>query len=66
MNALIKRIKSKTYWLGAAVVAAGFLDQNTQLISQLIPEQYRGLAVSLIGVAVWVLREVTTQPLSDK
>lgn len=66
MNAITKRLKSKTYWYGAAVVALGFAEQYSSILTQFVPEQYRGLAVSLVGVGVWVLREVTKTPVSDK
>lgn len=66
MNAITKRLKSKTYWYGAAVVALGFAEQYGHVVTQFIPEQYKGLAVSLLGVGVWVLREMTKSPVAEK
>lgn len=63
---IVNRLKSKTYWFGVSVIAAGYLEANTRVISQLIPENYRALAVSTLGVIVLLLREVTKAPLSDK
>lgn len=66
MKAIVQRMKSKTYWYGAAVVVLGFAEQYGNLVTQFIPEEYRGLAVGLLGVGVWVLREVTTEPVAAK
>lgn len=64
MKDIIKAaLKSRTMNFGSLLVLAGALEQNTDIITKLVPDQYDGLAISLIGVVVWGLRFVTTQPL---
>ena len=58
--------RSKTMWFAGAVVALGVLQSNYPLIQHLVPEKYQGLVFVGIGVAVGVLRLVTTKPLSEK
>jgi hypothetical protein len=58
---------SKSSWFGVGVALIGLADQLApSLLPALVPAQYTGLAVSLSGVAVWLLRWVTTQPLEQK
>jgi hypothetical protein len=59
-------VKSKTMNFGSLLVIAGLIEQNSALITQLVPDQYDGLAISLIGVVVWGLRFVTTSPLVNR
>lgn len=66
MRALIKRLKSKTYWaaiLGAALVV---LEQNSGIFSLYLPESIRTMAVLLWPVVMVALREATTKPVSAK
>lgn len=55
--------KSKTFWAGAVMVAAGALQQAGK-----IPElaQYQDLLLSLAGLITVGLRFVTTGPVSTK
>ena len=66
MNAVIKRLKSKTYW--AAIIGAALLviEQNSGIFSTYLPESVRTLAVLMWPVLMVALREVTTTALSDK
>lgn len=59
-------LKSKTVWFANALIVAGFLEQHGHVLTELVPENYRGLAVSLVGLAVWGLRAVTSTSLSEK
>jgi len=66
MNAIIARLKSKTYWaamLGALLTA---IEIHSGLLAGLLPEAYRAWAVMFWPVAMVALREVTTAALSDK
>jgi uncharacterized membrane protein len=66
MRALIKRLKSKTYW--AAIVGATLVvvEQNSGILSAYLPESIRTMAVLLWPVIMVALREVTTKPVSAK
>lgn len=63
---LVNILKSKTMNFGTLLVVAGLLEHNMEFISNLVPEEYRGLAVSLIGASVWALRWITTKPIAQK
>lgn len=58
--------KSKLMNFGTLLVIAGIVEHNTETISNLVPEEYRGLALAVIGATVWGLRWVTTKPLAEK
>lgn len=66
MRALIKRLKSKTYW--AAIVGATLVvvEQNSGILSAYLPESIRTMAVLLWPVIMVALREATTKPVSAK
>ena len=66
MNAIVKRLKSKTYW--SAIVGALLLviEHNSGIFSAYLPESVRSMAVLLWPVLMVALREVTTSALSDK
>lgn len=66
MKAIIKRLKSKTYW--AAIIGALLLmlEQNSGVFSAYLPESIRSAAVLLWPVLMVALREVTTKPVSEK
>lgn len=57
--------KSKTVMFGAALTVLGYLQAHTDLVG-LVFQSHAGLAMSVIGVAVIVLRALTDQPLGDK
>jgi hypothetical protein len=64
---ILKRLKSKTVWLGIAVQALGALTLMQANLSNLnIPAQYVGWAAVGIGTAIGILREFTTKPVSEK
>lgn len=63
---LAAAIKSRTMNFGSLLVVAGLLEQNGEHITALVPDEYKGLAISIIGIAVWGLRFVTNAPLLKK
>lgn len=69
MQALRKKTRGAKYsrmvWLGLAVTVLGFLEAQFRTIENLIPEKYRGLGLMAIGLAVVVLRFMTTVPVED-
>jgi len=66
MKAIIKRLKSKTYW--AAIIGALLLvlEQNSGVFSAHLPESVRSIAVLIWPVLMVALRELTTKPVSEK
>ena len=56
---------SRLVWMGLALATAGFLETQFRMIEHLIPEQYRGPALMLVGLAVVWLRFLTTLPVED-
>lgn len=59
-------VKSKTGWFALILLVLGFLEQNQQLLGQIIPAQYMGLAISGIGFLTLLLRTVTTESVVEK
>lgn len=59
-------VTSKTAWFSGALLIAGFLEQNSQLITNIVPPQYTGLVIAGIGFITLLLRTVTTSSLVDK
>ena len=57
---------SKTMWFSFALVVLGALYDNFSYVEQLIDPRLYGILLISIGVAVAVLRFVTTMPLEDK
>lgn len=57
---------SKTMWFSFALVVLGALYDNFSYIEQLINPRLYGILLICIGVAVAVLRFITTMPLEDK
>lgn len=62
---IVQRLKSKTYWLGASVIALGFIQGNLHHLEEILGKWY-GPVLMLIGVLVIFLRELTTKPLAEK
>jgi hypothetical protein len=56
--------KSKTSWAAIAVVAFGGLEQSGVL--DLVPDQYKGLAISLVGAVMFFLRNISNDSIADK
>lgn len=65
-DAIVKRLKSKTYW--AAVIGALLLvvEHNSGIFSTFLPESIRNMAVLMWPVLMVMLREVTTTALAEK
>jgi hypothetical protein len=55
--------QSRTMWAAAAVVMTGAAVQLGRLV---IPPAYSGWVLMVIGVAIGVLRSITTLPLQSK
>ena len=57
---------SKRMWLGFIIMAGTWLSNNTEMLINLVPAQYSDLCGYGIGIAIWIIGWVTTQPLEDK
>lgn len=68
MKAIIKRLKSRTYWLGIATLLLGALEhaQATGLIPQMVGEEQRIYVLFAVAMAIFLLRELTTGKVGDK
>ncbi len=61
---IIGNLKSKTSWAGALLVIAGGVQQSGLL--ELIPEDYQGSVISIVGALVLILRNLTKESVTDK
>jgi len=68
MTTIIKRLKSKTYWLGIATLLLGALEaaQATGVAPQMFDNEIRAVITVGLAVAIFVLRELTTGKVGDK
>ena len=58
--------RSRTIWFSVVLSVLGVVDANMHLFRDLIGPDYYGFAVTGIGIAVAVLRVVTTKPLKER
>jgi len=54
---------SSTMWFGFVIMAATWLENNTELLQSLVDGQYASLVGYAIGIAIWGLRWITTKPV---
>ena len=66
MNAIIQRLKSKTYWVALVGALLTVIEANSGIIGQFIPTPYRAYIIMLWPVLMLILRELTTSALADK
>ena len=66
MNAIIKRLKSKTYWAAILGTTLVVVEQNAQFFSAYLPESLRQLSILMWPVLMIALRELTDKPVSEK
>ena len=66
MNAIIQRLKSKTYWVAIVGALLTVIEANSGIIGQFVPAPYRTYIIMLWPVLMLVLRELTTTALADK
>ena len=58
--------KSKTHWLGYALVGLGAIQTYAPAIQEAIPSNWYGIGTFVVGVLTVVLRSVTTKPIEQK
>lgn len=66
MDSIKGAVRSKTMWFAYVLTVLGVVETQFELIKHYIPEEYRGLTYVAIGVAVAVLRTITTRPLTER
>jgi hypothetical protein len=66
MEAIKKRLRSKTYRVALAGIVLTAIEANSGLISSLLPPAYRAWAVMFWPALMLTLREMTTTSLADK
>lgn len=68
MGSILKRLKSKTYWLGFATLVLGSLEtaQASGMLPQLFEGHTRALITLVTALAIFTLRELTKTPISEK
>lgn len=68
MKAIVKRLKSRTYWLGIATLLLGALEtaQATGVAPQMFDGEIRAAITVGLAVAIFLLRELTTGRVADK
>lgn len=66
MNAIVQRLKSKTYWVAIVGALLTVIEANSGFIGQFVPAPYRAYIIMLWPVIMLVLREFTTSALEDK
>lgn len=67
MNPTVKgSLKSKTNWIGLALLVFGTLQVNYEAFGAVIDPKYLGLVNVAFGIAVIVLRFFTTESLAEK
>ena len=57
-------LKSKTSWAAVLLMALGGLEQSGLLA--LVPDEYKGVAISAIGALMLFLRNVTGSSIATK
>ncbi len=66
MKAIIKRLKSKTYWAAIGGALLMVIEHNSGFFSTYLPDSVRTIAVMMWPVLMVALREVTTTALAEK
>ena len=59
-------VRSRTMWLALALAAVGALQTQADLFGMWLSPEMQGLATIGLGVAVAVLRVLTTTPLDER
>ena len=66
MNAIVHRLKSKTYWVAIVGALLTAIEANSGFLGQFIPAPYRAYIIMLWPVLMLILRELTTSALAEK
>lgn len=66
MNKIIQRLKSKTYRVGMLGLVLTAIEINSGIITGWLPADYRPFAALLWPLAMFTLREMTTEAIGEK
>ncbi len=58
--------KSRTMWLAGALAVAGVVQVNLEVFQAFLTPQAQGMLTLAVGIAVAVLRTVTSSSLDEK
>jgi len=58
-------LKSRTIWFGAVVMAVTWLENNSDIVANMVPDEYSGLVGYAVGIAIWFFRYATVKPLEE-
>jgi len=57
---------SKGMWVGFIIMGANWLNNNSHVVQEWVPKQYDELILYFIGIVIWGVRWITTEPLAKK
>jgi hypothetical protein len=63
---IVQRLSSKTYWAAAIMSILTFIEYNYDILSLVLPESYRPLALVLWPMVMTLMRELTTTAVDSK
>lgn len=66
MDAIVKRLKSKTYLAAIAMMVLSIIEVKAQAISMFLPAGTREYLVLAWPIVMFTAREITTTALSEK
>ncbi len=66
LDKIKSRLRSKTYWAAITMAALSIIEVNAQLVTNLLPPEYRSYLLLSWPLVMITLREVTNGALSDK
>lgn len=61
---IVGNLKSKTSWAAVLLMAVGGIEQSGLL--ELIPDEYKGIAIATVGGLMFALRNITSKSIAAK
>ena len=65
-RSMVGAMHSKTMWFSLALVILGVVYDNFSYVENIIDPRFYGILLIAIGIAVAILRFITTMPLDEK
>lgn len=66
MNAILQRLKSKTYWVAIIGATLTVIQSNSTILSGFLPPAIAPAAIFFWPIIMVALREMTSDALADK